>query len=282
MLTIRHLKALNQPEMSYNAKMELTCLAIHPNEDCIATGTHAGKIILWYNYLDSFKANNNSSTVKPTMNVLHWHSLRVLSVCFTTEGSYLLSGGHECVLVKWMYKTGQKEFKPRLGAPLGELTCSKDNTIYAMRHIDNTIQLIGSNLNVIQTISSFLCPNFTIRSSSLKSNNNNTSSRIEEPTLYPTGLNYFSRLNCLVSNGKPGHLQFYSYLQEKLLFNLDIVDENYISPENLDRPLHHTEIEHAAFNTENTWMATVERRDDLVTTPEIRLKFWKFDLTLNK
>lgn len=137
MLAIRHLKTLNEPEKSYTANMELTCLAIHPVEDCIATGTQSGKIVLWYNYLDAFKENSSAAS-KPTMNVLHWHSLRVLSVCFTTEGSYLLSGGHECVLVKWMFKKGQKDFKPRLGAPLAELACSKDNTIYALRHIDNS------------------------------------------------------------------------------------------------------------------------------------------------
>ena len=63
---------------------------------------------------------------------------------------------------------------------------------------------------------------------------------------------------------------------------LDIIDENYISPENLQRPNIHTEIEHISFSSDNNWLATVERRDDLITTPEIRLKFWQFDMTTNK
>ena len=146
-MCIRHLTNLNLPEKTYNSKIELTCLAIHPNEDCIATGTQTGKIILWYNYLDAFKSNN--STLKPTTNVLHWHALRVLSLCFTTEGSYLLSGGHECVLVKWMYKTGQKDFKARLGAPLSEIVCSKDNTIYDMRYIDNSTISFSLSLHLL-------------------------------------------------------------------------------------------------------------------------------------
>jgi hypothetical protein len=40
---------------------------------------------------------------------------------------------------------------------------------------------------------------------------------------FPTGLAYFSRLNCLVTNGKPGHLQFFMQNQEKLLFNVSLV-----------------------------------------------------------
>lgn len=195
--------------------MELTCLAMHPNEDCIATGTTNGKIILWYNYLQALSANNdennnklNAKSLKPTMSVLHWHSLPVLSLCFTTEGSFLLSGGHECVLVKWMYKSGQKDFRPRLGAPLNEICCSNDNTLIASRHLDNSIHLIGTNLSVIQTFSTFICPNF--------------SSTKDVRTFYPCGLNYFSNLNCLITNGKPGHLQFYSFNADKLLFNVRI------------------------------------------------------------
>lgn len=196
--------------------MDLTCLAMHPNEDCIATGAANGKIILWYNYLacmrdqnkvneeraddddvemidssllngveqsetnsnseaDSDFASDSSSDSdmetnekqqirlkkkkkkppppppqqqkpkktmselvnKPTKSILHWHSLPVISLRFTPEGSFLLSGGHECVLVKWLYKTGQKDFRPRLGSPIGQIVSSLDNTLYATRHLDN-------------------------------------------------------------------------------------------------------------------------------------------------
>lgn len=60
------------------------------------------------------------------------------------------------------------------------------------------------------------------------------------------------------------------------------MDENYISPENLNRPNVHTEIECVAFNYDSTWLVTIERRDDGSTTPETRLKFWQFDQANNK
>ena len=91
------------------------------------------------------------------MTVLHWHSLSVLSLAFSTEGSYLLSGGHECVLVKWLTKTGQKDFKPRLGAPINEITCSLDNTLYVSRHVDNSKAIETKKKKNSLNISQFMC-----------------------------------------------------------------------------------------------------------------------------
>lgn len=183
--------------------MDLTCLVMHPNEDCIATGASNGKIILWYNFLACMREKNrlgeedieernvdeemnvdvdeqeeesDSSDdddkgkririkkkreieksksikqqpskvviVKPTKSILHWHSLPVVAIKFTPEGSFLLSGGHECVLVKWLYKTGQKDFRPRLGSPITDIVSSLDNTLYTTRHLDNS-NILFSNL----------------------------------------------------------------------------------------------------------------------------------------
>ena len=56
----------------------------------------------------------------------------------TGAGSNLLSGGHECVLVKWqMSNTEQRDFKPRMGAPLTQVLCSPNGNMYATEHSDN-------------------------------------------------------------------------------------------------------------------------------------------------
>ena len=59
-----------------------------------------------------------------------------LCVCL---GSYLLSGGYECVLVKWMTETTLKkpDTLPRLSAPIVHISCSPDNQLYAVSYIDN-------------------------------------------------------------------------------------------------------------------------------------------------
>ncbi len=57
-----------------------------------------------------------------------------------------------------------------------------------------------------------MCPNFNLV--------NNLSQTLS--TFYIAEIEYFSRLNCFISNGRPGHLQFYSYSSDKLLFNVSV------------------------------------------------------------
>ncbi len=56
----------------------------------------------------------------------------------------------------------------------------------------------------MQTFSGLIAPNLAI----------------DKTNPFPVGLKYFSQLNCLVTNGKPGHLQFFVPYYEKLLFNV--------------------------------------------------------------
>ncbi len=58
-------------------------------------------------------------------------------LCFVLVGSYLLSGGHECVLVRWQHNSQHRDTLPRLGAPLLAITSSNDSTLYATCHADN-------------------------------------------------------------------------------------------------------------------------------------------------
>lgn len=60
------------------------------------------------------------------------------------------------------------------------------------------------------------------------------------------------------------------------------MEENYISPENLNKPLVHTQIECMCVNETGEWMATVERRADGLTTPDVKLKIWSFDKSSKK
>ncbi|CAF3504696.1 unnamed protein product [Rotaria sp. Silwood1] len=134
---------ITKKNLSYHDK--ITCAQIHPNEESIALGTQSGRIALWYNFI-------NSTNKEPTVSYLHWHSLPVLCLAFSVDGSYLLSGGHECVLVKWLYRKSEPTFRPRLGAPIIHVTSSSDQTFYVSTHSDNSLHIIGSNLSIQQTI----------------------------------------------------------------------------------------------------------------------------------
>lgn len=103
----------------------LTCLAFHPTEDYFATGDVRGIIRLWY-CLDAglTKASGVQRTAQTT--TMHWHSHAVSSVAFTANGAYLLSGGEESVLVIWQLHTAEKEFVPRVGAPISHVALSRN------------------------------------------------------------------------------------------------------------------------------------------------------------
>lgn len=50
----------------------------------------------------------------------------------------LLSGGYECVLVKWpMPDLKKPDTLPRLGSPIVNLACSHDSANFAVCYLDN-------------------------------------------------------------------------------------------------------------------------------------------------
>ncbi|XP_035771121.1 WD repeat-containing protein 75 [Neolamprologus brichardi] len=81
------------------------------------------------------------------------------------------------------------------------------------------------------------------------------------------------RSKALVLNGKPGHLQFYSLQRDKLLYNLDIVQQEYIHESGLQQ----FEVVKAAFDASGSWLATVEERHQKAAELELNLKLWAFD-----
>ncbi|KAL4222402.1 WD repeat-containing protein 75 [Mactra antiquata] len=228
---------------------EFTCVVSHPVENCITTGCSDGKIYTWYIQDDRLISK-----------VDHWHAMAVKDLCITTEGSHLLSGGYECTLVKWHPYSGEKDFLPRLGAPINYISCSQDNLYYALCLDDNVIQLVTCTFaiqNVYQGLTRVI-------------------QRDTSTGSFPAGMTCDPRSKALVLNGKPGHIQFYSVHEDKQLYNLDIVSQNIVSSHNVDNPLTLTDVVQMAFNSNGNWLATLEYWNDGVMSPEMRLKFWSF------
>ncbi|XP_056610675.1 WD repeat-containing protein 75 [Triplophysa dalaica] len=223
------------------ARNVFTCIACHPKEDCIGTGHEDGKIRLWRNF------NNKKECTHSTM---HWHHNAVNTLCFTAEGTNLLSGGLESVLVQWHYGGDKKEFLPRLGGSILHISTSPDGQLFCTSHSDNKITVIESSLKVSAVIQGLVKGDEVL-----------------------TDLMIDPRSKSLVLNGKPGHLQFYSLLRDKHLYNLDIVQQEYIYEAGLDQ----FEVVKAAFDVKGSWLATVEQRGKKSSDLEIFLKLWAFD-----
>ncbi|XP_031551776.1 WD repeat-containing protein 75-like [Actinia tenebrosa] len=223
-----------------------TCVAFHPNEACVAAGDQNGRIIIW----------QGIETKKPVTMQLHWHAHPLASVAFTHDGSYMISGGQEAVLVLWQYSSNSRQFLPRMGSPIKHVACSHDDSVIAVSHEDNVIKLV-SGID--------LSPKHTIQG-------------LRKSSYMQSKLVFDPRTGTMVLNSMPGILQFYDPYLDKGIFVVDVVKQNLIS-QTEDEKLFFTLIHHVAFSETGDWMATVEHRKDHCTTEETRLKFWEFNAT---
>ena len=125
-----------------------TCLAFHPVETIVAVGDNKGQINFYH-----FSKEDSSGSSRPLKTVFHWHAHRVTCLAFSQDGSYMISGGEEAVLVIWQLATGHKQFLPRLGGTINTLSISHDQSLYAMSLEDNSVHVINSaNLKVTYSI----------------------------------------------------------------------------------------------------------------------------------
>ncbi|KXJ11658.1 WD repeat-containing protein 75 [Exaiptasia diaphana] len=223
-----------------------TCIAFHPNELCIATGDNEGKIVIWQGVF----------TKSPVTMEFHWHAHAVTSLAFSYDGSQVISGGQESVLVVWQYSTNTKQFLPRMGAPISHISCSKDDKSIAVCLQDNVIKLISaldlSLKSIVQGLrkASFMCKKLV----------------------------FDPRSGSLVLNSSPGVLQFYDPIANKGMFVVDIVKQNVISNTETEK-LYFTQVHFVSFTDDGKWMATIEHRNDHYVSDETRLKFWEFNST---
>nr|XP_023670540.1 WD repeat-containing protein 75 isoform X1 [Paramormyrops kingsleyae] len=223
------------------AKNSFPCVSCHPEDDCIATGHADGKIRLWRNF---------NQKKEYTYSTEQWHHSAVAALTFSPQGTKLLSGGTESVLVQWHYgAVTKKDFLPRLGSAIEHISVSPDGALYCTSHRDNKVIVIQSSLKVSAIIQGLV-----------------TGDDVQTELLIDP------RTKALVLNGKPGHLQFYSLHRDKQLYNLDIVQQEYIH----ESGLRQYGVMQAAFDSDGAWLATVEERAEEDGGVDVSLKLWAF------
>ncbi|KAI7901524.1 quinon protein alcohol dehydrogenase-like superfamily [Cokeromyces recurvatus] len=231
----------------------ITVLKFHPFKPILAVGDRSGQITLITNYISNDKKDYIRS-------ILHWHHLYVRSLIFMADGSYLLSGGGESVMVIWQLDTGHKQFLPRLGGAIDSITISPNHRFYCVGLEDNSIRLINSiTQNIEQVIQGLQYAHADNASNPLS-----------------TGLIVEPRNHHVVLNGVQGSIQFYDAISDSHVMNLEVMPVNRIVRSG-ERDVIHGHVAHVAFLRSGEWMATVDMRDDKVTTPELFLKFWRWD-----
>mmetsp|Transcript_11653 Transcript_11653/g.14492 ORF Transcript_11653/g.14492 Transcript_11653/m.14492 type:complete len:91 (+) Transcript_11653:539-811(+) len=85
----------------------------------MAIGMSSGAIQLW-RYSIPFNQQIRES--------YRWHSDDCLAIKFSVDGTFLLTGGYECVLVLWQLQSSRKQFLPGLGAAITNIDVSHQHS----------------------------------------------------------------------------------------------------------------------------------------------------------
>jgi len=76
---------------------------------------------------------------------MHWHSHSVKALCISYDGTQLLSGGEEGVVVFWHLNANKKTFCPRLGSAITSLKIDPTRKVFAALLHSNVLKVIKMN-----------------------------------------------------------------------------------------------------------------------------------------
>ena len=115
----------------------------------IVIGGLKGSIQIYEDFLKRLvileKISQKGQSQELTSRRLHWHRNPVLTVKWSADGNYLISGGQETVLVLWQLDSGRKETLPHLGAPIESLVVSPGGSSYGIRLADNSAMILSTS-----------------------------------------------------------------------------------------------------------------------------------------
>ncbi|KAL9103613.1 MAG: hypothetical protein Q9163_001377 [Psora crenata] len=95
--------------------------------------------------VDCEKSSQKGQSQELTSRRLHWHRSAVLTVKWSSDGNYVISGGKETVLVLWQLDSGRKETLPHLGAPVESVVVSPAGSSYGIRLADNSAMILSTS-----------------------------------------------------------------------------------------------------------------------------------------
>lgn len=264
----------------------ITCVAISPDGARLAAGDVTGRIVIWHDVATTVarrvaEAQAPAQADQPTTHepvewqeppaaTVHWHAHAVGCLAFSVDGTYLLSGGHEAVLVIWDAVSGRRAYLPRLGGPLvGIVGCEGDPARYAVRQSDNTLRVINTATMTVESSIHGLRP---------LPRGGMTGPGVSPPfAIQPkTGL--------AVLTGPHAVLQWYDFVRDMHVNKLQLSPRNIVSLTEADAvamggvygPPSEPAATAVVFSQDGATMATVESRPDPAGGGSVQyaLKFW--------
>lgn len=121
---------------------------IKPSSVDIAIGGARGAIYVYTDIMGGLfdeqgRTKDSATPLKPR--ILHWHREAVEAVRWSHNGNYVLSGGHEFVLLLWQVETGKRRELPHLPSTITAITVSPTGTSYALQLADNSVIVLSTS-----------------------------------------------------------------------------------------------------------------------------------------
>ncbi|KAI9105951.1 WD40-repeat-containing domain protein [Phlyctochytrium arcticum] len=239
----------------YESVHDITALAVHPDGQNVAIGDAKGRITLWHQAVELESQNVSES--------LHWHPHAVNDLAYTSDGSHLLSGGNEKVLVIWQLAAKRKQFLPRLNSEILTISISPNQKHFALTHRNNTSHLVSAaNFSIEATVAGL----------HIATAINLSQERITQPRVD-------ARTHAIVLPGYPGFLQFFDIVSDAAIMQLEVTP-NSLSDSDIQSgpsraPVFLTQF---ALSNDSSWLLTCEERRHSDSDIQSFLKFWKYDL----
>ena len=242
-----------------NKNERMISVSCHPHLPMVVVGCRNGKILVI----------NNVDTDVCTRVVYHWHSLPVEAVAFSRDGTHFLSGGHECVLVRWnLSAAGERQFVPRLGAAIEKIALSPENDFFSLSMSDNSVNVFGSTRMKTAVFQGMVRYPFKRAIEGAEAVGRKVKEELKNlgiparirASVVPTGLHRDPRTNHLVLNGHLGQIQFFDVTQNRLVQSIDVLNLNFVSPDSVEGAQILAEVKLVALDARGEWLVTVSER----------------------
>ncbi|KAI9728528.1 MAG: hypothetical protein M1834_007666 [Cirrosporium novae-zelandiae] len=260
---------VRQPESKTGATPKKSKQRFQPID--IAIGGAKGAIFVIediLNRLIAFETQKNQSAIEPRR--MHWHREAVLTVQWSNDGSYIISGGFESVIVLWQLATGHKQFLPHLLAPIENLKVSPSGSSYILRLGDNSAMILSTSELKPTAHVPGICPRVpSTRSKTIdqiKRVINAPTSAVDSKT--PCAINPSSPTQILLATPDPTDISMSSLTS---LQTVDLTTCSHLSRQALTRTnvtnfnigpsqirLSEPSVQHMQLTSDGKWLATTE------------------------
>ena len=280
----------------------ITTMAFDVNDKAVAAGDSTGRILTWHGFAQAVEfgkdlaVNDASKTAENSeipCTTYHWHAQAVGCLLFSTDGSYLLSGGKESVLVLWQLESGKKSYLPRLGGELIHMArFPGDASKIATAHGDNAVRFISLSSLTVECVARGIRPG--VLHARYPSYARDTSDAILSGRITHTqpapAVSYDPVSKTLALAATGASLQLFCPIRDAHVCDLAVAPRNQVSGDGgVDDPMT-PYVSHACFSSDGSFLVTVDRRSErampgvgdctadasnsLANAPEETLRIW--------